>query len=248
MKIGIIGAGNIGGLLARKLSALGHEVAISNLRGAASLAAFVVETGVQAVDIGQVVRDKDVVVIAIPEEGILGLPKGLFSAATTGTVVVDTGNYYPEVRDATIPAIEEGMPESQWVAESLQVPIVKAFNAITVGSLTTRGLPPGKPDRIALPVAGDNARDKEVIFGLIHELGFDALDAGTLDESWRQQPGAPAYCMDLGIAALTTALGKAEHGRIGEYRRDAVAGAKRAVEAAGSLAAAMAGAGKPANH
>ncbi|HEV2479175.1 MAG TPA: NAD(P)-binding domain-containing protein [Puia sp.] len=247
MNIGIIGAGNIGGTLARKFSALGHRVAVSNSRGPATLAAFAAGTGMEPVDIGQVVRDKDVIVIAIPEEGILRLPKGLFSGAATGTIVVDTGNYYPEVRDRTIPAIEEGMPESQWVAEQLQVPIVKAFNAITVGSLTTRGLPPGAPGRIALPVAGNNARDKEVIFELIHHLGFDALDAGMLAGSWRQQPGAPAYCMDLGAHALTTALGKAEHSRIGEYRRNAVAGAKRAVEAAGSLAAAMAGAGRPAN-
>src|ERR1700761_5973063 len=114
MNIGIIGAGNIGGTLARKFFSLGHRVAIANSRGPASLAAFAAVTGVLPVDLQQVVRDKDVVVIAIPEDGVLRLPKDLF-AGINGTIVVDAGNYYPEVRDVSIAAIENGMPESEWV-------------------------------------------------------------------------------------------------------------------------------------
>ena len=245
MNIGIIGAGNIGGTLARKFFSLGHRVAVSNTRGPASLAAFAANNGIIPVELRQVVRDKEVVVIAIPEDGVMRLPKDLF-AGVSGTIVVDAGNYYPEVRDVSIAAIENGMPESEWVAECLDIPIVKAFNSITVWSLANRGLPAGTPGRIALPVAGDDARDKETILGLIHGLGFDGLDAGSLSESWRQQPGSPAYCRDLDLAGLIAALGMAEHGRMGEYRRNAVAGAAQAVAAAGSLAAAMASAGKPA--
>lgn len=246
LNIGIIGAGNIGGALARHFVSMGHRVAISNSRGPGSLATFAAERNVLPVSVKDVVRDKHLVVIAIPEDGVLALPQDLFAGAAGGTIVVDAGNYYPGVRDVQITEIDGGMPESEWVAQRLDIPILKAFNSITVWSLATRGLPSGTPGRIALPVAGDDSRDKEVLLSLLHQMGFDGFDAGTLAESWRQQPGTPAYCMDLDIAGLIAALGKAEYSRIDQYRANALAGAKQAVDAMGSLAAAMAAAGKPA--
>jgi len=92
-------------------------------------------------------------------------------------------------RDGKIEAIEDGTPESQWVAEQLGRPVVKAFNNIYSEHLANEGRPSGTPGRIALPIAGDDPGDKAVVARLIDELGFDAIDAGTLEESWRQQPG-----------------------------------------------------------
>jgi 8-hydroxy-5-deazaflavin:NADPH oxidoreductase len=245
MNIGIIGSGNIGTALARHFIRLGHRVSISNSRGLQSLAALATETGVIPATVEQVVQNKDIVVIAIPQEGIFNLPRDLFTQADSRTVVVDTGNYYPEVRDAQITELDGGLTESEWVSQRLGIPIIKAFNNMTVWSLATRGLPVDTSGRICLSVAGDSSKDKELILELINQIGFDGIDAGALADSWRQQPGTPAYCMDLDVAGLTTALKAAEYSKIAEYRMRAVDGAKRAVAEAGSLVAAMANAGKP---
>lgn len=247
MNIGIIGSGSIGSLLARQWASLGHQVSVANSRGPQSLAAFAAETGVTPATVEQVVRDKDVVVIAIPQQSILHLPKDIFTRDQAGsqTIFVDTGNYFPEVRDVRIPEIDGGMLESEWVSQRLGIPIIKAFNSMTIWSLSTKGRPKGAPGRLCLSVAGDDSKHKQVILQLIDQIGFDGIDAGLLTDSWRQQPGAPAYCTDLDQAALTAALAKADHSKIAEYRMTAVEAAKRAVEAAGSLAAATASAGKP---
>jgi predicted dinucleotide-binding enzyme len=244
MKIGIIGAGNIGPTLAQKFVAVGHEVSIANSRGPETLAAIAKETGATPVTIEQVVSDKDMVVIAIPEQSISNLPVGLFSLADAKTIVIDTGNYYPEVRDKSIAEINDGMLESIWVSQQLGVPITKAFNSILVWSLKTGGLPAGTPGRICLPVAGDSSAAKEVVISLIDQIGFDGIDGGKLTDSWRQQPGTPAYCKDLDHTALLTALKEADYSKITEYRHEAITNAKRAVEEAGSLDAATASAGK----
>ena len=68
---------------------------------------------------------------------------------------------------------------------------------------------------------GDDARGKEIVLKLIDELGFDGLDAGTLADSWRQQPGTPAYARDLDRPARGVALAQGEAGRIAEYRKEA---------------------------
>ena len=107
-------------------------------------------------------------------------------------VVIDTGNYYP-TRDGRIPAIEQGQPESAWVAEQIGRPVIKAFNNIYAKSLLENGRPKGAPDRIALPVAGDPLEARAKVMRLVDELGFDPIDAGGIEESWRQQPGTPSY-------------------------------------------------------
>ena len=245
MNIGIIGSGSVGGTLARQFISLGHQVSIANSRGPQSLVAFAAETGAVPVTVEETVREKDIVVIAIPQGKIGSLPQDLFAQDAGSTIVVDTGNYYPEVRDDQIAAIDDGLMESEWVSQRLAIPIIKAFNNITAWSLATGGRPPGTPGRICLSVAGDSSKDKKVILALIGQLGFDGIDAGILADSWRQQPGAPAYCMDLDVAGMTAALEKAEYSKIAQYRMNAMAAAKRAVAEAGSLAAAAASAGKP---
>lgn len=218
MKIGIIGAGHIGSTLTRRLRALGHDVTVANSRGPDTLGALAKETGAKAATVSDAVRDKEVVIVTIPEKNIQNLPKNLFSASKDGPVIVDTGNYYPRQRDGRIAAIESGTPESEWVAKELGHPVVKAFNTMYARHLMDRGRPAGTDHRIALPVSGDDPSAKKVVMQLIDELGFDAVDAGTLSESWRQQPGTPVYGTDLDAAGVRRALTDAPKQRREEYR------------------------------
>jgi predicted dinucleotide-binding enzyme len=223
MRIGIVGTGNIGANLTRKLMRLGHRVSMANSRGPASLAGLAKETGAQAVTVPEAVKNVDIVVVTIPEKNVRDLPRGLFRDVPHEAVVVDTGNYYPSIRDGRIEAIEKGATESGWVSSVLERPVVKAFNSIVASSLAEGGLPKGAKDRIALPVAGDDARAKSVILAMFDELGFDGVDAGPLDESWRQQPGTPVYCTDLNLEGVQRALSKADRAKAPAMREQALA-------------------------
>lgn len=221
MKISIIGAGNIGGTLARRFRALGHEVWIANSRGPSSLAGLAAETGATPVTPSEAVHRGDVVIVTIPERRILDLPKGLFNGVPDTVIVVDTGNYYPQQRDGRIEEIEAGTAESRWVARHLDRPVIKAFNTIYAQHLMDRGKPAGTPGRIALPVAGDSAEAKSVVLRLIDELGFDGVDAGALDDSWKQQPGTPVYAKDFDAPGVRRALSAAVRTRGPEWRATA---------------------------
>jgi predicted dinucleotide-binding enzyme len=218
VKIAIIGAGNIGGTLVRRLTALGHEVSVANSRGPETLADLAAETGATALPVEQVAEGAEVVVVTVPQARVPDLPAGVLDAAADGAVVVDTGNYYPQQRDGRIAAIEDGLTESQWVAEQLGVPVVKAFNNVYADHLLTRGRPADDPERVALPVAGDDPEAKDVVLALLDELGFDGVDAGPLSESWRQQPGTPVYGTDLPAERLREALAAASPERTAEWR------------------------------
>jgi len=218
MKIGIIGAGNIGGTLTRRFTALGHDVSVANSRGPETLADLARETGAKAVTVRDAARAGTVVIVTIPQAEIPNLPRDLFNGVPGNVVVVDTGNYYPQQRDGRIAGIEEGLTESQWVSKQLGRPVVKAFNNIYAEHLLERGRAKGTPGRIALPVAGDDKRAKDVVMRLVDELGFDPVDTGGLDESWRQQPGTPVYATDFDAAGVKRALAEANPQRAREWR------------------------------
>jgi predicted dinucleotide-binding enzyme len=218
MKIGIIGAGNIGGTLTRRFSALGHKVFVANSRGPETLADLAAHTGATPVTVEQAALAGEVVIVTIPLRNIASLPAGLFAKTPESVVVVDTSNYYPQQRDGRIDGIEKGMTESRWVEQQFGRPVVKAFNNIYAEHLYELGRPPGSPGRIALPVAGDDPAAKAVVLRLIDELGFDAVDAGGLDESWRQQPDTPVYATDLDADGVRNALAKASRERKPEWR------------------------------
>jgi predicted dinucleotide-binding enzyme len=218
MRIGIIGAGNIEGNLTRRLAALGHEVSVANSRGPETLVPLTQETGAKAVSAAEAVHDKDLVVVTIPEKNIPDLPAGLFDGISADVVVIDTGNYYPQQRDGRIDDIENGMPESRWVERQLGRPVIKAFNNIYARHLLERGQPAGTPARIALPVAGDDPKAKAIMLRLVDELGFNGVDAGGLDESWRQQPGTPVYGTDHDADGVRRALSEASPERGPEWR------------------------------
>lgn len=218
MKIGIIGAGNIGGNLTRRLTALGHDVSVANSRGPETLTALADETGATPVTVDEAARGAEVVVVTIPLKNVPDLPSGLFDGAAEGFAVIDTGNYYPQQRDGRIDAIEAGMTESRWTERHLGHPVVKAFNGTYAQDILDKPLPEGAPERMAVPVAGDDEAAKAVVRGLIDELGFDTVDAGGIDESWRQQPGTPVYGLRGGAVEVTKALAEASPERPAAFR------------------------------
>ncbi|MFD9252830.1 NADPH-dependent F420 reductase [Streptomyces bottropensis] len=219
MNIGIIGAGNIGGNLTRRLTALGHEVSVANSRGPQTLTALAEETGATPVTVREAARGAEVVVVTIPLKAVPDLPSGLLDAAADGVAVIDTGNYYPRQRDGRIAAIEDdGLTESRWTEQHLGHPVVKAFNGTYAQDILDRHRPAGAPDRVALPVAGDDETAKAKIRALIDELGFDTVDAGGLDDSWRQQPDTPVYGIRGDTEAVTKALAEASPERAADFR------------------------------
>jgi predicted dinucleotide-binding enzyme len=218
MNIGIIGSGNIGGSLTRRFTAVGHNVKIANSRGPASLTDLAAETGATPVSVEDAVRNVQLVVVTIPEAKIPTLPKGLFKNVGSDVAVVDTGNYYPRHRDGRIAEIEDGLTESRWVERQLGHPVIKAFNNIYADHLLNNGKPHGAAGRIALPVAGDDINAKTLVMQLIDEIGFDPVDAGGLDESWRQQPDTPVYATDFDAAGVRRALSEARSERKPEWR------------------------------
>ena len=215
MKIGVIGIGEMGGTLARRWSQKGHSVRVANSRGPQAVRQFADEIGAEATDIYGAVEGADVVLLSMPFPAVAKLPKDLFDKAAPDVAIIDTANYYPDVRDPRIAEIDAGMPESVWVSRQLGRPIFKAFNSLMFYALSELGRPEGAPDRLAIPVAGDDPRAKQIVMGLVNDMGFDPVDGGSLAESWRQQPSTPAYCCDYdaqktreGIRAA--AKGKAE--------------------------------------
>jgi 8-hydroxy-5-deazaflavin:NADPH oxidoreductase len=212
MKIGIIGAGNIGSTLALHFRKLRHDVQIANSRGPQTLSQVARETGATPVDISETPRGVDLLIITIPMKAVLSLPKNLLSNLPFLSPVIDTGNYYP-LRDGVIPEIESGMLESAWTSHVLGRAVIKALNSIVADSLLHKGLPKGSSGRIALPVSGDDLKSKQLVMALVDEMGFDALDAGPLSESWRYQPGTPAYCPDPTIQELPKLLQRAKRDR-----------------------------------
>ena len=219
MNIGIIGAGHIGSALAGRLVSLGHSVHIANSRGPETLQDVANKTGATPVTAQEAARDRDLIVVTIPLKNIPDLPDDLFADVPAEVPVIDTSNYYPLLRDGQLPELETGdLTESEWVQQHLGRPVVKVFNNIYAHHLAGKGQPAGTPGRIALPVAGDDAAAKQKVMALVEELGFDAVDDGTLHESWRQQPGTPSYGADMPadklrehLASLGTERTEAQH-------------------------------------
>ncbi|MET4073707.1 NAD(P)-binding domain-containing protein [Hymenobacter sp. UYCo722] len=208
MNIGIIGAGYIGGALAGRLTQLGHTVYVANSRGPETLHDLATKTGATPVTAHEAARHGDLIIVTIPLKNIPDLPQDLFDGVRADVPVIDTSNYYPLLRDGHMADFDGDLTESEWVQQHLGRPVVKVFNNIYAAHLENAGQPAGSPGRIALPVAGDDATAKQKVMALVDELGFDAVDGGSLHESWRQQPGTPVYGTDMSAAAIRQQLEK----------------------------------------
>jgi predicted dinucleotide-binding enzyme len=217
MKVNIIGAGSIGTILAKKLIGSGHDVSIANSRGPESLKDFAEQTGVKPIATEDAVIGADVIIITVPQKAVPDF-SGIFTHAPDNVVIIDTCNYFPTLRDGAIEGIENGMTDSEWVQHTIGRPVVKAFNNITYKNLTKLAKPENASGRVALSIAGDIKAHKIIVMQLINEIGFDSVDAGSIGESWRQQPGTPAYTKDLDIVHLKQALAAADPKKIADYR------------------------------
>jgi predicted dinucleotide-binding enzyme len=195
MNIGVIGTGDIGGVIVRKLRNAGYAVKMANERGPESLKDLAAKTGAIPVSVKEVVQDVDILFLVLPQKAFPVLPKGLLNKARKETIAIDVGNYYPW-RDGRIDEIESGLTESAWVEKQIGRPVIKVLNSIVAKALAGAGRPTGSRDRVALPISGDNPKAKEIVAQLIDRIGFDSVDAGTIAESWRQQPGSPVYCIN----------------------------------------------------
>jgi predicted dinucleotide-binding enzyme len=198
MKIGIIGAGNIGSTAARLFVRAGHEVAVSNSRGGEGLESLVTELGAEAraTSIEDAAHFGEVLLVAIP----FGKYKTLPADGFKNKVVIDAGNYYPD-RDGSFADLDKNETTSSELVSShlKEARYVKGFNTIWFQHLATQGnteLP--LEDRRAIFIAGDDSGAKEIAAKLIEEIGFAAVDSGFLHEGGRQQqPGTAVYNKDL---------------------------------------------------
>jgi predicted dinucleotide-binding enzyme len=145
----------------------------------------------------------DLVVVTIPLHAYRDVPV----EPLRGKVVVDTNNYYPQ-RDGHIAELDDGTTTSAALLQGHlpESSVVKAFNHIQSQHLIEHAQPDGTPGRRALAVAADDDEAKATLTGLIHELGFDVVDAGSLADSWRIEPGTPGYGPRLDVAAMHEAL------------------------------------------
>jgi predicted dinucleotide-binding enzyme len=169
--------------LARKLAASGHEVKLANSKGPDTIRDLARDVGATAVSKEEAVQGVAVIVLAIPFGRYLDLAS-LFNDVPADVVVIDTSNYYP-FRDGAVAEIDGGKPGSVWVSEQIGRPVIKAWNAVLAVTLAERGQPNGASGRIAIPVTGDVPRAKSTAMQLVEATGFDAVDAGSLRDSWR---------------------------------------------------------------
>jgi len=197
MKIGIIGTGHIGSTLARCFTAVGHEVAVSNSRGPDTLRDLESELGRHghAATAEEAERFGDVVVISVPFKSYADVP----AVDVAGKIVIDATNYHPS-RDGRFTELDtDAQSSSEVLAGQLDgARVVKAFNAIEWTHLRDKAGQVSDGQRIGIPISGDDPAAKQVVAGLIDQIGFEAVDAGSLAEGGRKhQPGSDVYIADL---------------------------------------------------
>jgi 8-hydroxy-5-deazaflavin:NADPH oxidoreductase len=195
--VGIIGSGLIGGTVARLSVAAGHEVVLSNSRGPETLAELAAELGplARAATAEQAAGAGDLVVVSVPVKAFGDIP----AKPLAGKPVLDTGNYYPQ-RDGHISELDTGALTSSGLLQRYlpDAHVVKVFNNIVFRHLRRLARPHGAEDRSALPIAGDSEQAKAAVAVFLDSIGYDAVDAGPLADSWRQEPGTPVYGIPYG--------------------------------------------------
>lgn len=210
MKLGILGAGSIAQAVATLARQRGHDIMVSNSRGPQTLGAVAAALNGHAGTAAEAAAFGDLVLVAIPFHACRTLPPGLLA----GRIVMDACNHYPgrDGNDAALEAMED--TSGQVLARQLPgARVVKAFNAVLARDIVPHARPSGAPDRRALPIAGDDAAARQVVAAFMNDIGYDAVDAGLMGESWRFERGMPGYCIPLRVSSMARALQAAERGR-----------------------------------
>ena len=207
--IGIIGSGHVGGNLAKAAIAHGYDVVLSNTQGPDSLAGLAKELGphASAATPAKAAGACDFAIVAIPLTTIGQVP----AEPLAGKVVISTINYFPQ-RYGHVPEIDDGTTTAPGLLQA-HLPesrVVRAFSMINAAEMSGDGHPPGDPRRRALAIAGDDPAAKRLVAGLYDEFGFDAVDIGGLDESWRVEAGQPAFVTRQNVAELTANVANAK--------------------------------------
>lgn len=207
MKIGIIGAGHIGGTVGRLLHGAGHEVFFAT-RHPDQVQPLVDELGERA-SAGtpeEAARFGEVVLISVPLRAIPEVARAI-APLVAGKVVLETTNPYVQ-RDGEAAQAAERHPagSSGWVASQFPgARVVKAFNSVNFKTLqaeANRG-----EDRIGIPVAGDDPAAVATAERLVRDAGFTPVAIGGLAEGKRVQPGSPVYNTGMRASELARALG-----------------------------------------
>ncbi len=209
--IGIIGSGHVGSNLAQAAIAHGYDVVLSNSQGPDTLAGLVEDLGphASAATPAEAAAAGDFAIVAIPITTIDQVPVEPLG----GKVILATINYFPQ-RDGHFPEIDDGRTTVPGLLQA-HLPtsrVVRAFSMINAGEMSGDGHPPGDPKRRALALAGDDPAAKQLAANLYNEFGFDALDIGGLDESWRVDAGQPAFVVHQNLAELTANVARAKRG------------------------------------
>jgi 8-hydroxy-5-deazaflavin:NADPH oxidoreductase len=207
--IGIIGAGHIGSAVARKAVELGYDVVISNSRGPETLAGLVAELGpkARAATAAEAAAAGDFAVVTVPLKNYKDIPV----EPLAGKIVIDTNNYYWE-RDGRIPALDNGEATTSGLLQE-HLPdskVAKGFNHIMASQITTDGTPSGTDNRRALATASDYPEAAELVTRLYDEFGFDTVNIGDLEDSWRVERDRPAYVVRQNAQELKDNLAKAQ--------------------------------------
>ena len=205
---GIIGAGHIGGQVARAAIGQGYDVVIANSRGPETLADLVAELGpkARAATAAEAAEAADIAVVTVPLRAYRDVPV----EPLAGKIVLDTNNYYWE-RDGHIDALDRGeATTSGLLQEHLPTSkVAKAFNHIMSSGITSDGAPAGSPNRRALATAGDHPEAVAFVTDFYDRLGFDTVNVGPLTESWRVERDRPAYVVRQNADELRENLAKA---------------------------------------
>jgi hypothetical protein len=199
--IGIIGSGHVGQSIAKAAIANGYDVVLSNNQGPGSLASVVKRLGshASAATPAEAAARGDFAVVAIPITTIDQVPV----EPLEGKVVICTINYFPE-RLGHIPEIDNGTTTAPGLLQA-HLPksqVVRAFSMIDAADMSEDGHPKGDPKRRALALSGDDPDAKKLVANLYDQFGFDALDIGGLDESWRVDAGQKAFVTHQNLAQL----------------------------------------------
>jgi predicted dinucleotide-binding enzyme len=211
--LGFVGAGKIGGTLARLAAQLGYDVVVSNSRAPETLTGLVAEIGpkARAAWAAEASAAADIAIVSIPFKNIGQLDP----APLAGKIVLETNNYYP-ARDGRVePIDEERATTTGLLQEHLPAShVVKAFNHINWLHIPKQGLPAGDPGRRALALASDHVDALDFARRFYDELGYDAVDVGSVAESWRIERDTPGYGPRFTAAELTEALSRAQRSAV----------------------------------